>query len=42
MSNELSWKRWTPDDLAPPLAEFTPAVIQTDESDAGRRAARAE
>jgi flagellar assembly protein FliH len=26
MSNELPWKRWTPDDLAL-LSEFTPAVI---------------
>lgn len=24
MSNELPWKIWTPDDLAPPLAEFVP------------------
>ncbi|CBG88772.1 flagellar assembly protein FliH [Citrobacter rodentium] len=24
MSDELSWKIWTPDDLAPPQAEFTP------------------
>ena len=24
MSNELPWKVWTPDDLAPPLAEFVP------------------
>ena len=30
MSNELPWKRWTPDDLAPPLSEFTPAVIAAD------------
>ena len=22
MSNELPWKVWTPDDLAPPMAEF--------------------
>jgi len=34
MSNELSWKRWTPDDLAPPLAEFTPAVLSPAEPDA--------
>lgn len=33
MSNELPWKRWTPDDLAPPLSEFTPAVIPTEELD---------
>ncbi|MGS6323459.1 flagellar assembly protein FliH, partial [Enterobacter hormaechei] len=26
MSDELSWKRWTPDDLSPPTAEFTPAI----------------
>lgn len=26
MSNELPWKPWTPDDLAPPLAEFVPAM----------------
>jgi len=26
MSNELPWKVWTPDDLAPPLAEFVPAM----------------
>lgn len=22
MSNDLPWKVWTPDDLAPPMAEF--------------------
>ncbi|QQE38281.1 flagellar assembly protein FliH [Enterobacter asburiae] len=33
MSNELPWKRWTPDDLAPPLSEFTPAVIAAEELD---------
>lgn len=26
MSNALPWKRWTPDDLAPPMAEFMPAL----------------
>uniref|UniRef100_A0A8H9YVK9 Flagellar assembly protein FliH n=1 Tax=Pseudomonas tritici TaxID=2745518 RepID=A0A8H9YVK9_9PSED len=32
MSNELPWKRWTPDDLAPPVTEFMPAVLaQSDE-----------
>lgn len=35
MSDELSWKRWTPDDLSPPSAEFTPAVVSSDEGDAG-------
>ena len=35
MSDELSWKRWTPDDLSPPTAEFTPAVVSSDEGDAG-------
>lgn len=33
MSNELSWKRWTPDDLAPPLSEFTPAKVSPAEPD---------
>ena len=33
MSNELPWKRWTPDDLAPPLSEFTPAVLSPEEGD---------
>lgn len=33
MSNELPWKRWTPDDLAPPLSEFTPAAIPTEALD---------
>ena len=33
MSNELPWTRWTPDDLAPPFAEFTPAAIPSDEGD---------
>lgn len=27
MSKELPWKRWTPDDLAPPMAEFMPALL---------------
>lgn len=27
MSNALPWKRWTPDDLAPPMAEFMPALL---------------
>lgn len=31
MSNELPWKRWTPDDLAPALSEFTPAVVVSPE-----------
>ena len=31
MSNELPWKRWTPDDLAPALSEFTPAVVASPE-----------
>lgn len=35
MSDELSWKRWTPDDLSPPTAEFTPAIVSSDEGDAG-------
>lgn len=35
MSDELSWKRWTPDDLSPPSAEFNPAVVSSDEGDAG-------
>lgn len=35
MSNELSWKPWTPDDLAPPVAEFKPAMAAPDEDDAG-------
>ena len=26
MSKELPWKRWTPDDLAPPMTEFMPAL----------------
>ncbi|QMI05559.1 flagellar assembly protein FliH [Citrobacter sp. RHB25-C09] len=30
MSNQLPWKIWTPDDLAPPLAEFVP-MAQNDE-----------
>lgn len=30
MSNELPWKIWTPDDLAPPLAEFVPAQQDDD------------
>ena len=33
MSNELPWTRWTPDDLAPPLAGFTPAVMLPEEGD---------
>lgn len=37
MSKELPWKRWTPDDLAPPMAEFMPALAPspslTQESD---------
>ena len=33
MSNELPWKVWTPDDLAPPLAEFVPAVTATETPD---------
>ena len=35
MSNELSWKPWTPDDLAPPVAEFRPAMAAPDEDNAG-------
>ncbi|MFS9379557.1 flagellar assembly protein FliH [Citrobacter sp. ANG330] len=30
MSNELPWKIWTPDDLAPPLAEFVPMAHNDD------------
>ena len=26
MSDNLPWKTWTPDDLAPPQAEFVPMV----------------
>lgn len=26
MSDNLPWKTWTPDDLAPPQAEFVPIV----------------
>lgn len=26
MSDNLPWKTWTPDDLAPPPAEFVPMV----------------
>ncbi|MGG5839255.1 MULTISPECIES: flagellar assembly protein FliH [Enterobacteriaceae] len=33
MSNELPWKPWTPDDLAPPLAEFVPAMSASTEED---------
>ncbi|KAE9855380.1 flagellar assembly protein FliH, partial [Escherichia coli] len=33
MSNELPWTRWTPDDLAPPLSEFIPAALPSDEGD---------
>ena len=33
MSNELPWKRWTPDDLAPPMTEFMPALVQASEED---------
>ncbi|WP_422731237.1 flagellar assembly protein FliH [Leclercia pneumoniae] len=33
MSNELPWKVWTPDDLAPPLTEFVPAVTATETPD---------
>ncbi len=33
MSNELPWKRWTPDDLAPPMTEFMPALLQASEED---------
>lgn len=29
MSKELPWKRWTPDDLAPPMAEFMPALLSS-------------
>lgn len=31
MSNELPWKRWTPDDLAPPMMEFMPALAEPSE-----------
>ncbi|ANG93342.1 flagellar assembly protein FliH [Enterobacteriaceae bacterium 155047] len=33
MSNELPWKPWTPDDLAPPLAEFVPALSASAEEE---------
>lgn len=33
MSNELPWKVWTPDDLAPPLAEFVPAMTVAETPD---------
>ncbi|WP_449557235.1 flagellar assembly protein FliH [Huaxiibacter chinensis] len=33
MSSELPWKPWTPDDLAPPLAEFVPAMSASTEED---------
>jgi len=33
MSKELPWKRWTPDDLAPPMAEFMPALLPSSSSD---------
>ncbi|MGO3909027.1 flagellar assembly protein FliH [Huaxiibacter chinensis] len=33
MSNELPWKPWTPDDLAPPLAEFVPAMSASAEEE---------
>lgn len=34
MSNELPWKIWTPEDLAMPVSEFVPAVVQSDGDDA--------
>lgn len=33
MSKELPWKRWTPDDLAPPMAEFMPALLPSSSSE---------
>ncbi|MEX9251190.1 flagellar assembly protein FliH [Pseudenterobacter timonensis] len=33
MSDELPWKRWTPDDLAPPLSEFVPAFAPENEEE---------
>lgn len=33
MSNELPWKVWTPDDLAPPLTEFVPAMTVAETAD---------
>lgn len=48
MSNELPWKVWTPDDLAPPMAEFiladhseTPLSEESDEPELSAEQQRA-
>lgn len=34
MSDSLPWQRWQPDDLAPPVSEFIPAVVEREPQDA--------